>query len=289
MPFFMHPSYFAHVGKVTEGHFAWAVKFVIELITRRKSNPSHWVSRAMCWQCFCYSLCKGGTQTDEKKRFCNREILPKKDPQSWTQLTAFSCFLSFWPKSGWSDCVVCFDQYAASWSLRRSLAVLKGQLFLKGHILEIRTRIAAFHAASFFLSIYHYSLALAPPQRRLNVFSFCPRQCTSVSVGVDNVETSGVFWASLPSALMSVNKAASLAHKTKALFWAGTVGNVHVCIEKIKSHRELKREREGQRLFPLAEQTCDKLMKPGNPPKFLASISCDQSTIMSQQASPSTD
>lgn len=105
-PFLMHLIYFAHVGNVTEGHFSSAVKFVIELITRRKSNSSHWVSRAICWRCFCYSLCKDGTQTNEKNRFCNRKIFPKKDPQSRTRLTPFSCFPSFWTKSGCSNCVV---------------------------------------------------------------------------------------------------------------------------------------------------------------------------------------
>lgn len=81
-------------------------EFVIELITKRKSNPRDWVSGAARWWCFCYSLCKEGTQMDEKKLFCNRKIFPKKDPQSWTQLTPFSCFRSFWPNSGCSNCAV---------------------------------------------------------------------------------------------------------------------------------------------------------------------------------------
>lgn len=86
-----------------KSHFTSAVKFVIEFIRKRKPTPGHRVSRAVCWRCFCYSLCKEGTQMDEIKRFCNRKIFPKKDPESWTRMTPFSCILSSWRKSGCSD------------------------------------------------------------------------------------------------------------------------------------------------------------------------------------------
>lgn len=89
-----------------------------------------------------------------------------------------------------------------------------------------------------------------------SVSSLCPKRYASVSVGVDNVETSGALRASLPSGPTSMNQAAVLAE---------TVGNVHIDSEKIKSHRELERERRC--VFPSAEQTRDGLIKPGKPPE----------------------
>lgn len=153
-------------------------KFVIELITKRKSNPRDWVSGAARWWGFCYSLCKEGTQMDEKKLFCNRKIFPKKDPQSWTQLTPFSCFRSFWLNSRCAVVSISVQPADLFW---RWWAVRRGQVFLRGHTSKISTRTRALQAASFFLIVYHRSLAQAHAQRGLCFFSL--PQAVRLSIG----------------------------------------------------------------------------------------------------------